>query len=114
MRLARVVGSVVATRKQPALTGARLLIAQPLDAGGVPAGDAHLAIDAVGAGPGETVLLVLEGRAAGAALGRPGAPVDAAIVGIVDPCDPAVSCPEPHEAARAVDARWTRRRQPSS
>lgn len=89
MRLARVVGSVVATRKQSSLTGAKLLLAQPLDAGGVPAGDTQLAIDAVGAGPGEMVLLVLEGRAAGAALGRPGAPVDAAIVGIVDPRGPA-------------------------
>ena len=91
MRLARVVGSVVATRKQPSLIGARLLLAQPLDADGGPAGAAQLAIDAVGAGPGELVLLVLEGRAAGAALGRPGAPVDAAIVGIVDPRDPAAS-----------------------
>ena len=91
MRLARVVGSVVATRKQSSLIGARLLLAQPLDADGVPAGDTQLAIDAVGAGPGEIVLLVLEGRAAGAALGRPGAPVDAAIVGIVDPRDPIAS-----------------------
>ena len=41
--------------------------------------------DAVGAGVGELVLLVLEGRAAGAALGRRAVPVDAAIVGIVDP-----------------------------
>lgn len=84
MRIARVVGAVVATRKQSSLTGARLLLAQPLGADDAPAGDACLAIDAVGAGPGERVLLVLEGRAAGAALGRPGAPVDAAIVGIVD------------------------------
>ena len=91
MRLARVVGSVVATRKNDALTGARLLLAQPLDADGGPAGAAQLAIDAVGAGPGELVLLVLEGRAALAALGRPGAPVDAAIVGIVDPRDPAAA-----------------------
>ncbi len=91
MRLARVVGSVVATRKNDALTGARLLLAQPLAAGGGPAGAAQLAVDAVGAGPGELVLLVLEGRAAGAALGRAGAPVDAAIVGIVDPRDPAAS-----------------------
>ena len=91
MRLARIVGSVVATRKQASLTGARLLLAQPLGADGGPAGDIHLAIDAVGAGPGEIVLLVLEGRAAGAALGRSGAPVDAAIVGIVDPRDPAAS-----------------------
>ncbi len=88
MRIARVVGSVVATRKQPSLTGARLLLAQPLDADGGPVGDTQIAIDAVGAGPGETVLLVLEGRAAGSALGRPDAPVDAAIVGIVDPRDP--------------------------
>lgn len=85
MRLARVVGSVVATRKQPSLIGAKLLLAQPLSADGNPAGNAQLAIDAAGAGPGETVLLVLEGRAAGAALGRPDAPVDAAVVGIVDP-----------------------------
>ena len=91
MRLARVVGSVVATRKQAALIGARLLLAQPLDADGGPAGDTQLAIDAVGAGPGEVVLLVLEGRAAAAALGRPGAPVDAAIVGIVDPRNPSAS-----------------------
>ena len=91
MRLARIVGSVVATRKQPSLTGAKLLLAQPLGADGDPAGDTHLAIDAVGAGPGEIVLLVLEGRAAGAALGRSGAPVDAAIIGIVDPRDPAAS-----------------------
>ena len=91
MRLARVVGSVVATRKQSALVGARLLLAQPIDADGGPAGDTQLAVDAVGAGPGEVVLLVLEGRAAGTALGRPGAPVDAAIVGIVDPRDPAAA-----------------------
>lgn len=85
MRLARVVGSVVATRKQAALTGAKLLLAQPLGADGNPAGHAQLAIDAAGAGPGEIVLLVLEGRAAGTALGRTDAPVDAAVVGIVDP-----------------------------
>ncbi len=91
MRLARVVGSVVATRKQPALIGARLLLVEPIDADGGPVGDTQLAVDAVGAGPGEVVLLVLEGRAAGAALGRPGAPVDAAIVGIVDPRDAAAS-----------------------
>ena len=85
MRLARVVGSVVATRKHPALAGAKLLLTQPVGQDGRPAGGTQLAIDAVGAGVGELVLLVLEGRAAGAALGRRGAPVDAAIVGIVDP-----------------------------
>ena len=85
MRLARVVGSVVATQKHHALHGAKLLIAQPVDDNEQPVGNAHLAIDAVGAGPGELVLLLLEGRGAAAALGHPGAPVDAAIVGVVDP-----------------------------
>ena len=85
MRLARVIGSVVATRKHHTLEGATLLLAQPVDGDGQPDGAAQLAVDAVGAGVGELVLLVLEGRAAGAALGRRAAPVDAAIVGIVDP-----------------------------
>jgi len=87
MRLARVVGSVVATRKHRALDGAKLLLAQPVDQRGADTGAVQLAIDTVGAGYGELVLLVLEGRAAGAALGQPGAPVDSAIVGIVDPRD---------------------------
>lgn len=87
MRLARVVGSVVSTRKHCALEGAKLLLAQPVDQRGADTGVVQLAVDAVGAGYGELVLVVLEGRAAGAALGRPGAPVDSAIVGIVDPKD---------------------------
>ena len=85
MRLARVIGSVVATRKNRTLEGAKLLLTQPVDRDGRPVGGAQLAVDSVGAGVGELVLLVLEGRAAGAALGRRVAPVDAAIVGIVDP-----------------------------
>ena len=85
MRLARVIGSVVATRKHHTLVGARLLLTQPVDQDGRSVGVAQLAVDSVGAGVGELVLLVLEGRAAGAALGRRAAPVDVAIVGIVDP-----------------------------
>lgn len=88
MRLARVIGSVVATRKNRSLDGAKLLLAQPIDADGRPVGGTQLAVDAVGAGVGETVLLVLEGRAAGSALGRRGAPVDAALIGIVDAGEP--------------------------
>ncbi|MBM42965.1 MAG: ethanolamine utilization protein EutN [Acidobacteria bacterium] len=88
MRLARVIGSVVATRKNRSLDGAKLLLAQPIDADGRSVGGTQLAVDAVGAGVGETVLLVLEGRAAGSALGRRGAPVDAALIGIVDAGEP--------------------------
>ena len=52
-----------------------------------PRGPELLAVDGVGAGVHEKVLIVLEGRAAGEALGRKGAPVDAAIVGIIDSID---------------------------
>ncbi len=79
-----VVGTVVATRKHPKLLGAKLLLVQPDAVAGGARPPAVLAIDSVGAGPGERVLCVIEGRAAGQALGRKGAPVDAAIVGIID------------------------------
>lgn len=82
--LGRVIGEVVSTMKRPQFEGAALLIVQPITPDGQPQGTSILAIDSVGAGRGETVLTVLEGRAAGEALGRKGAPVDAAIVGIVD------------------------------
>ncbi|MGH9312778.1 MAG: EutN/CcmL family microcompartment protein [Vicinamibacterales bacterium] len=87
MQLARVVGAVVATQKNRKLEGAKLLLVQPLTLDDAPRGTALLAIDSVGAGVGEKVLIVLEGRAAGDALGRKAAPVDAAIVGIVDHVD---------------------------
>ena len=87
MQLAQVVGTVVATRRHGAFEGGKLLLVQPCAPDGRPRGATLLAVDAVGAGEGERVLVVLEGRAAGAALGRRGAPVDAAVVGIVDAVD---------------------------
>ena len=84
MQIARVIGTVVATQKHRAFEGAKLLLLQPLHLDDTPRGGALLAIDSVGAGIHEKVLVVLEGRAAGEALGRKAAPVDAAIVGIVD------------------------------
>jgi ethanolamine utilization protein EutN len=88
MQIARVVGTVVATEKHEKFQGAKLLLVQPLGLDDAPKGGTILAIDSVGAGVGERVLVVLEGRAAGEALGRgPSAPVDAAIVGIVDSVD---------------------------
>ena len=87
MILARVVGEVVATQKRPEFEGAKLLILQPETPVGAKAGATLLAIDSVGAGRGELVIAVLEGRAAGEALGRKLSPVDAAIVGIVDQVD---------------------------
>ncbi len=87
MQIGRVIGNVVSTQKMKKLEGAKLLIVQPLDRDDKPRGTAVLAVDSVGAGVTEKVLIVLEGRAAGEALGRAGAPVDAAIVGIVDRVD---------------------------
>ena len=87
MQIGRVVGTVVSTQKNRKLHGAKLLLVQPVTLEGRDRGVALLAIDSVGAGVGETVLVVLEGKAAGDALGRKAAAVDAAIVGIVDHID---------------------------
>ena len=84
MQIARVVGTVVSTQKHRALAGATLLLVQPLNLDGTPRGVALLAVDGVGAGVREKVLVVLEGRAAGEALNRKAAPVDAAVIGIID------------------------------
>jgi len=87
MLLARVLGTVVATQKHRKFDGAKLLLVQPVNVDDTPRGATLLAVDSVGAGVHERVLIVLEGRAAGEALGRKGTPVDAAIVGIVDTVD---------------------------
>jgi ethanolamine utilization protein EutN len=87
MQIARVVGTVVATQKHRTFEGAKLLLVQPVTLDDKPRGAALLAVDAVGAGVHEKVLVVIEGRAAGEALGRKAAPVDAAVVGIIDSVD---------------------------
>jgi len=87
MQIARVVGTLVSTQKHRKFEGAKLLLVQPLNMDDTPRGPALLAVDGVGAGVHENVLIVLEGRAAGEALGQKGAPVDAAIVGIIDEVD---------------------------
>ncbi len=87
MTLGRVVGTVVATQKHQNFEGAKLLLVQPLTLDDAPRGVPVLAVDAVGAGLHEKVLIVMEGRAAAEAIGRKGTPVDAAIVGIVDSVD---------------------------
>jgi microcompartment protein CcmK/EutM len=87
MQIARVIGTVVSTQKHRKFEGAKLLLVQPLTLEDRPRGPALLAVDSVGAGVHEKVLVVIEGRAAGEALGRKAAPVDAAIVGIVDQVD---------------------------
>ena len=84
MLICRVVGNLVATQKNRKLEGAKLMLVQPLDLDDQPTGATFLAIDSVSAGIGEKVLVVIEGKAAGQALGRKAAAVDAAIVGVID------------------------------
>ena len=83
MLLARIVGTVVATRKDPKLESRTLLVARGMDPQGKPEGNYLVAIDTVDAGVGETVLIV-SGSSARMAVGMKDCPVDAAIVGIVD------------------------------
>jgi len=87
MLLARVTGTLVATQKHHKLEGAKLLLVQPLNLDDSPRGPELLAVDGVGAGVHEKVLIVLEGRAASDAIAQKAAPVDAAIIGIVDRVD---------------------------
>ena len=84
MQIGRVIGTVVATTKHHKMEGAKLLLVQALTLEGKAKGVAVLTIDSVGAGVGEKVLIVIEGKAAGDALRRKAAPVDAAIIGIID------------------------------
>lgn len=84
MLIGRVIGSVAATQKHRKLEGAKLLLVQPLTLDDQPKGAAVLAIDSMGAGVGDKVLYLIEGKAAQESLGRKAAPVDAAIMGIVD------------------------------
>jgi ethanolamine utilization protein EutN len=83
MILARVVGTVVATRKDERLVSNKLLLARPVDPHGRLDGGYLVAVDTVEAGFGELVLIV-SGSSARMASGMKDCPVDAAIVGIVD------------------------------
>jgi ethanolamine utilization protein EutN len=86
MILARIVGTVVATRKDPRLVSTKLLLARPIDPNGKHEGHHLVAVDTVDAGVGETVLIV-SGSSARMAAGMKDMPVDAVVVGIVDHVD---------------------------
>jgi microcompartment protein CcmK/EutM len=96
MILARIVGTVVSTRKDPRLEGKKLLIVKPISPEGHDEAGYLVAVDTVTAGYRETVLVV-SGSSARNAEGCKDRPVDAAIVGIVD----TVKLDEKHEAELA-------------
>ena len=104
MKLGRVVGTVVSTINAPAFDGRTLLLCDLLDPSGRPAGGYLIAVDSIGAGAGETVLILDEGNGARQVLGAPGAPIRTVIVGIVDAIQ---------EVRAAVEPRATARRPPT-
>lgn len=89
MILARVTGNVVATLKNANLTGRKLLIVQPVDHLGKPYGSEILAVDGVGAGIGDLVIIIAEGGSARQVTKaeNPLAPIEVCIAGIVDTVD---------------------------
>ena len=103
MILAKIVGTVVATRKDDRLVSSKLLVARPVDPTGKAEGSYLVAVDTVDAGIGETVLIV-SGSSARMASGMKDCPVDAAIVGIVDHVD-VQAVPELAEAGAARQGR---------
>lgn len=84
MKLGRVVGTVVSTINAPIFDGRRLLICDLLEPSGEPGGGYLIAVDTVGAGAGETVLLLDEGNSARQIVGVSSAPIRTLVVGIVD------------------------------
>jgi len=83
MQLARVIGEVVSTMKDPNLTGIKLLVLQPLNSAGEASGRTLVALDSVGSGVGENVFFV-RGREASFPFYPVEPPADATVVGIVD------------------------------
>jgi ethanolamine utilization protein EutN len=84
MILGKVIGQIVATQKEPSHEGKKILLVQPLTIHEQPIGDPILALDAVDAGVGDRVLTIQEGFSAMTAVGHTEAPIDAAVIGVVD------------------------------
>ncbi len=85
MKLARVVGTVVATEKHPAFVGLKILSVQPVDEAGALLGPSYLAVDhSSTAGEGDLVLVLDEGNGVREVLGDELAPIRSLIVGVVD------------------------------
>ncbi|MEP6919664.1 MAG: EutN/CcmL family microcompartment protein [bacterium] len=88
MILARVLGNVVATQKNHRYDNASVMLCQQIDLEGEETAMTILALNAVDAGVGDTVLIVQEGWSAStAATGKAGAAIDSAIIGVVDYID---------------------------
>lgn len=84
MFLAQVIGTVVSPVQIPILDGRKLMVVRPVSPSGDPAGKTRIAIDTVGAGEGDRVLVIDEGNSSRQILEAPDGPVKTLIVGFVD------------------------------
>jgi ethanolamine utilization protein EutN len=87
MLIGRVIGDLVATRKDPSHEGRKALLVQPLNLDGSDRGDAVVALDAVDAGIGDRVLVATEGYSAFTSVGRYMQPIDMSVIGVIDTVD---------------------------
>jgi ethanolamine utilization protein EutN len=87
MLIGRVIGNIVATKKNLKLDGEKLLLVQPLELSGAAKGTPIIAIDRISAGARDRVLYTQDGRTAQQILGRGTAGIDAAILGVIDEID---------------------------
>jgi len=101
MQIARVVGDLTATQKHHSHKEQKLLLVQLLELDETPKGNPVVAVDAVNAGVGDKVLIVMDGYAAMTSVDRPQSPIDMAVVGVIDhvelatPSVPASAPPAP-------------------
>ena len=108
MILGRVVGSLWATAQHPSFDRVRLVVVVPEDPlAGTLGGNTVVAVDTVGSGPGDTVLVVYEGSSSRMVLADPATPCEAVVVGIVDRMDIEAPAPPPPDPAPAQDGAAT-------
>lgn len=114
MLIARVVGDLTATQKHPSHEGRKILLVQPLNLDGTERGAPMVALDSVNAGIHDRVLVTTDGYAAFTAVGHKLAPIDAAVIGIIDHVElvePGSASVSPPAAAPAPAKKQPKKRQ---
>lgn len=113
MLIARVVGDLTATQKHPSHEGRKILLVQPLNLDGTDRGAPLVALDSVNAGIHDRVLVTTDGYAAFTAVGHKLAPIDAAVIGIIDHVElagaPSAGAPAPAGGAAAAEKQPKKR-----
>ncbi|MEJ5368347.1 MAG: EutN/CcmL family microcompartment protein [Bryobacteraceae bacterium] len=114
MLIARVIGDLTATQKHPTHEGRKILLVQPLNLDGTDRGAPMVALDSVDAGIHDRVLVTTDGYAAFTAVGHKLAPIDAAVIGIIDHVELAAPPSNPHPAPPAASPakKQHKKRQP--